>query len=52
MTDTPVHQETGQEAQCHRLNLELHFHLKIFTVGGLHKGRLMGVTGKYLKIFI
>lgn len=39
----------------HRLNPELHFHLKIFTVEGgrgVHKGRLKGVTGKYLKIFL
>lgn len=41
--------------QNHRMKPQLPFHLKIFTVEAgrrVHKGRLKGVTGKHLKIFL
>lgn len=41
--------------QNHRMNPQLPFHLKIFTVEAgrrAHKGRLKGVPGKHLKIFL
>lgn len=44
-----------ERPQNHRMKPQLPFHLKIFTVEAgrrVHKGRLKGVTGKHLKIFL